>query len=74
MADAVGMFSGINPNQGNIYFELLDHRVLENYPATEPKLTMEYILSKLKNESRDVAEMFYEFIKPLAKCEIKGSL
>jgi hypothetical protein len=73
MADAIGMFSKGKPHQGNIYFELLDHRVLENYPAIEPKATMEFILSKLKSEGRDVVEMFYEFITPLAKCKIKGS-
>ena len=74
VADAAGAFSPINPNTGNYYFELLDHRALENYPAAEPKLTMEYILTKLSGESREVAGMFYEFIKPLAKCDIKGSI
>jgi len=72
MADAVGAFSGINPNQGSIYFEMLDHRVLANHPATEPKASMEFILSKMRSDSRDVVEVFYEFIKPLAKCELKG--
>ena len=74
MADAVGAFSAINPNQGNIYFELLDPRVLENHPATEPKPTMEYIIPKLNINSGDVIKRFYEYIKPFAKCEIKGSL
>ena len=74
MADAVSVFSTINPNQGNYYFQFLDHRALESHPATEPKNTMEYILSKLKTESQDVVEIFYEFIKPLTKCEIKGDI
>ena len=74
MADAVGMFSKITPNRINVYFELLDYRVLENYPATEPKLSMEYILSRLKNESREVAEKFDSFLKPFAKCKIKGGI
>ena len=74
IADAVGMFSKINPNRGSYYFNLLDCRVLESYPAAAPKDTMEYIISKLKSESRDVAEMFYNFIEPFAKCEIKGDI
>jgi hypothetical protein len=74
MADAVGVFSRKKPHQSNIYFELLDHRVLENYPATEPKLTMEYVISKLNNKSREVVKIFYEFIEPLAKCNIKGDI
>ena len=74
MADAVSAFSKINANGGNHYFEMLDARVLENNPATEPKATMEYILAKVNNESRDVVGMFYEYIKPHAKCTIKGSL
>jgi len=74
MADAVGMFALSNPNQGNHYFELLDHRVLANHPATEPETTMEHILSKLKTESRDAVAPLYAFIEPLAKCDIKGSL
>ena len=74
MADTIGMFSGINPNRGNNYFNLLDYRVLEKYPAVAPKDTLEYILSKLKNENRDVAEMLYELIKPFAKCDIKGDI
>ena len=75
MADAIGMFSTSKPHhQCNNFFELLDSRVLENYPATKPETTMEYILTKLRGESRDVAKMFYEFINPLSKCEIKGSI
>jgi len=74
MADAVGMFSGINPNRGSNYFNLLDYRVLERHPAAVPKDTMEYILSKLKSENRDVAQIFYEFVKPFVKCDIKGDI
>ena len=75
MTDAIGMFLKCKPyQQSNNYFELLDHRVLENYPATEPMNTMEYILSKIKGESRDIVEMFYDFIKPSVKLQIKGSI
>jgi len=74
IADAVGMFSKMDSNNGNIYFQLIEYRVLESYPAIEPELTMEYIISKLKNESRELAKMFYDFIKPLAKCRINGNI
>jgi len=75
MADAISMFSKSKPHkQSSVHFELLDYRVLNNYPATEPKTTMEYFLSKLKGESRDVVEMFYEFIKSLTNCNIKGGI
>ncbi|MCL2404630.1 MAG: hypothetical protein FWC92_03675, partial [Defluviitaleaceae bacterium] len=74
MVDAIGMFSTAKPHQqSRNYFELLDYRVLENYPATEPKITVEYIMSKIKGESHDVVSLFYEFIIPHAKCQIKGS-
>jgi len=74
MADAVGMFSKANPNRGNAYFELLDCRVLENDPATEPKVTMAFILSKLSDQSRAVAEKFDTFLEAFAKREIKGGI
>ena len=74
LADAVGMFSDTSPNRGNTYFELLDCRVLENYPAVEPKTTMAYVLSKLSDKSRSIAEKFDNFISPVAKCEIKGDI
>ena len=75
VADTIGMFSRSKPHQQySNYFELLDYRVLENYPATEPITTMEYILAKINGESRCVVEMFYGFINPLTKCQIKGSV
>jgi len=75
MVDAIDMFSNVKPYQlCNNFFELLDYRVLENYPATTQLTTIEYIISKIKGESRDVVEMFYNFIKPLVKCKIKGSI
>jgi len=75
MADAITKFSKSKPHQiSRNYFELLDYRVLENYPATEPVDTLEYIISKIKPESRDVVKIFYDFIIPLAKCQIKGSI
>ena len=74
MADAIGMFSETNPTRGNNYFHLLDGRILENHPASAPKDTMEYILTKLKSDNRDVTAMFYEYMKPLAKCNIKGDI
>ena len=75
MADAIGMFSKSKPHkQSSIHFELLDYRVLNNYPATEPKTTMEYLLSKLKGESGAVTEMLYEFVEPLTTCNIKGGI
>ena len=74
MADAIGMFTKNKPHkQSSVYFELLDHRVLNHYPATEPVTTMEYLMSKLNSESREVVEMFYGVIEPLTKCNIKGS-
>lgn len=73
MTDAICMFSSAKPHQiSSNYFELLDYRLLENYPATEPTLTFEYLMSKIKGESRDIATMFYEFIMPLTKCQVKG--
>lgn len=75
LVGAISMFTKNKPHkQSSIYFELLDHRVLSHYPATEPKTTMAYVLSKLNGESREVVEMFYKFVEPLAKCHIKGSL
>jgi len=75
MAEAISMFSKLKPHQqSSNYFELLDYRVLENYPATEPTTTIEYILSKIKGESQGVVKLFYDFIKPHATCQIKGSI
>ena len=74
MTNAVGMLSRIRPDRGDDYFDLLDCRVLEKYPAAAQRDTMEYILTKLKGDNRDIAKMFYEFIKPFAKCEIKGAI
>jgi len=74
MADAVAAFLKANSNIGNYYFEMLDHRVLENVPAIEPKPSVEFILSKLKKAGRETVTVFYEFINPMAKCGIKGSI
>ena len=74
MAEAISMFSKSKPHHLiNVYFETLDERVLKDYPAAEPKTTMEYIVSKLKGESREVVEAFYKFIEPFAKCSVSGS-
>ena len=72
MVNDVGAFSKIQPNDVNSYLALLDHRVLENYPAVKPKLTIEYALTKAKCETSERVEAFYHFIKPLAKYAIKG--
>ena len=74
LADAVCTFSDANPNRGNGYFEMVDSRVFEKFPAVEPKDTMEYVLTKLHPDSREVAAMLYDYIKPLAKCQIKGGV
>jgi len=73
MTDAISMFTKNKPHkQCNVYFELLDHRVLINYPATEPAITMEYIMPRLTKESRDVVQTLCGIVEPLAKCNIKG--
>lgn len=74
MVEAVSAISKTTPNRGNSYFELLENRVLENYPAIEPKSTMDYVLSKLKSKNREIVGMFCEFIKPFARCNIKGDI
>ena len=72
MVDAAGAFSRIDPNGCNSYLALLDYRILENYPAIKPKPTIEYALTKVKSEISERVEVFYHFIKPLAKCAVKG--
>jgi len=74
MADAVGVFSEVGPNRGSPYFDLLDYRILENHPATEPKPAMDYILSKLSEESRDIVKALDAFIQPFTKRTIKGDI